>query len=484
LRNIKWSGVKLEPFQKNFYTPHETVMARTDEQIAAYRNQLEMQVFGNSVSEVVNRPVETFDEANFPQYILDELANAGFTKPTPIQSQGWPMAMSGQDVIGIAKTGSGKTLAFLLPAIVHINAQPLLKSGDGPIVLVLAPTRELAVQIKGEADKFGYTSSIKNTCVYGGAPKRDQARDLRNGVEIVIATPGRLMDFLEQRTTNLRRVTYLVLDEADRMLDMGFEPQIRKVLSQVRPDRQTLLWSATWPQDGNVRRLTNEFLSDPIRVNVGSQELSANKDVQQIIQIVKGRYDKEERLDSLLRQHRQEKTLVFANTKRMCGDLAYKLKGMGYRVGAIHGDKKQDQREWVLGKFRKGQLQIMVATDVASRGLDIRDIGIVINFDFPDGRGGVEDYVHRIGRTGRAGKSGISYTFFTPENSKRARELVKIMDMAGQDVPPELRNMSFGGGGFNGGRKGGRGGRSRFGGGRGRKGRGGRGGRERARARY
>merc|ERR1719510_2333144 len=240
----------------------------------------EIQVFRNSKGSTINRPVETFYEANFPNYIMKELSAAGFSKPTPIQSQGWPMAMSGEDVIGIAKTGSGKTLAFLLPAIVHINAQPLLRPKDGPIVLILAPTRELAVQIKGEADKFGYTSSIKNTCVYGGAPKREQAMHLRNGVEIVIATPGRLMDFLEQETTNLRRVTYIVLDEADRMLDMGFEPQIRKILSQVRPDRQTLLWSATWPQDGQVQRLTKEFLSDPIRVTIGSEKLTANKEVK------------------------------------------------------------------------------------------------------------------------------------------------------------------------------------------------------------
>merc|ERR1719427_836328 len=259
-------------------------MQRSEHQINEYRNRAEMIVTGNSSGEAVNRPVETFHEANFPNYILKELANAGFTRPTPIQCQGWPMAMSGQDVIGIAKTGSGKTLAFLLPAIVHINAQALLKPGDGPIVLILAPTRELACQIKGEADKFGYTSSIKNTCVYGGAPRRPQERDLRSGVEICIATPGRLMDFLEKKTTNLERVTYLVMDEADRMPDMGFEPQIRKVLSQVRPDRQTLLWSATWPRDGQVQRLTREFLTDPIRVNVGSDELSANRDVQQIIQ--------------------------------------------------------------------------------------------------------------------------------------------------------------------------------------------------------
>jgi len=442
LNSINWSRINLEPFQKNFYVPNPAVMARNDEQIDEYRQRHEINVFGGSAGSSINRPVETFDEANFPAYILEELANAGFTRPTPIQCQGWPMAMSGKDVIGIARTGSGKTLAFLLPAIVHINAQPMLKPKDGPIVLILAPTRELACQIKGEADKFGYTSLIKNTCVYGGAPKRDQAWHLRNGVEIVIATPGRLMDFLEQQTTNLRRVTYLVLDEADRMLDMGFEPQIRKILSQVRPDRQTLLWSATWPEDGQVKRLTNEFLSNPIRVTVGSQELSANKDVKQVISIVSSRHDKDERLNELLRQHRREKMLIFSNTKRMCADLAWKLKQMGYRTCAIHGDKKQADREYALDKFRNGQMQIMVATDVASRGLDVQDIKVVVNYDFPDGRGGVEDYVHRIGRTGRAGKKGVSYTFFTQDNAKVARELVKILEGADQEVPEDLRMMA------------------------------------------
>jgi len=463
LHAINWSSLELQPFQKNFYSVHKAVMTRSDQQIAEYRRQFEIKVFGNSRGMAsVNRPVETFNEANFPNYIMKELSAAGFSKPTPIQSQGWPMAMSGEDVIGVAKTGSGKTLAFLLPAIVHINAQPLLRPKDGPIVLILAPTRELAVQIKGEADKFGYTSSIKNTCVYGGAPRREQAMHLRNGVEIVIATPGRLMDFLEQETTNLRRVTYLVLDEADRMLDMGFEPQMRKILSQVRPDRQTLLWSATWPKDGQVQRLTREFLRDPIRVTVGSEQLSANKDVKQIIEIVNDKYDKDEHLTAVLRQYPQQKMLIFANTKRMCGDLAWELKNMGYGAAAIHGDMKQEKREWVLGRFRKGQSQIMVATDVASRGLDIPNVGVVVNYDFPEGRGGVEDYIHRIGRTGRAGNKGVSVTFFSLDNAKSARELVKILKDAGEDVPEDLQIMATVGGGF--GRRGG-GGRKRYGGG-------------------
>lgn len=424
-------------------------MARSHEKIDEYRKQFEIKVFGNSRGiSSINRPVETFNEANFPTYILKELSAAGFQKPTPIQSQGWPMAMSGQDVIGVARTGSGKTLAFLLPAIVHINAQPLLKPKDGPIVLILAPTRELACQIKGEADKFGYTSSIKNTCVYGGAPKYDQARILRSGVEIVIATPGRLMDFLAQETTNLRRVTYLVMDEADRMLDMGFEPQMRRILSQVRPDRQTLLWSATWPKDGQVQRLTREFLSDPIRVTVGSEELSANRDVKQIITMVADKYEKDQHLSELLRQYSKEKILIFSNTKRMCGDLAWELSDMGYKASAIHGDKKQAAREHVLGKFRKGQVQIMVATDVASRGLDIPNVGVVVNYDFPCGRGGIEDYIHRIGRTGRAGNKGISVTFFSLDNAKNARDLVKILEGAGEAVPEDLKIMATVGGGF------------------------------------
>lgn len=191
--------------------------------------------------------------------------------------------MTGSDMVGIAQTGSGKTLAYTLPATIHINNQQTLARGEGPIVLVLAPTRELAQQIQKVAKDFGKSTRIRNTCIFGGAPKGPQARDLERGVEICIATPGRLIDFLEKGTTNLERCTYLVLDEADRMLDMGFEPQIRKILSQVRPDRQTLMWSATWPKE--VRKLARDFLKDPIHLNVGSQNLSANNNILQIVDV-------------------------------------------------------------------------------------------------------------------------------------------------------------------------------------------------------
>ncbi|MBA0818975.1 hypothetical protein Gohar_019584, partial [Gossypium harknessii] len=218
----------LTPFEKNFYIESPSVAAMSDAEVEDYRRRREITVEGRDVP----KPVNSFRDIGFPDYVLQEITKAGFVEPTAIQAQGWPMALKGRDLIGIAETGSGKTLAYLLPAIVHVNAQPILAPGDGPIVLVLAPTRELAVQIQQEAAKFGASSRIKNTCIYGGVPKGPQVRDLQKGVEIVIATPGRLIDMLESNHTNLRRVTYLVLDEADRMLDMGFEPQIRKIVSQ------------------------------------------------------------------------------------------------------------------------------------------------------------------------------------------------------------------------------------------------------------
>merc|ERR1712147_113411 len=228
-------------------------------------------------------------------------------------------------MIGIASTGSGKTCAFLLPGMVHINAQPHLKRGDGPVMLVLAPTRELAVQIKEECDKFGGSSGIKNICVYGGAPKGDQARALRDGVEIVIATPGRLIDFLESNTTNLRRVTYPVLDEADRMLDMGFEPQIRKITSQIRPDRQTLLWSATWPRE--IQKLARDLCrEEPTHINIGSQDLKACKNIKQYTEVVQ-QHEKMSRCMKLLERIMDgSKILFFTETKRGADDLCRELR--------------------------------------------------------------------------------------------------------------------------------------------------------------
>ncbi|KAK9909084.1 hypothetical protein WJX75_006925 [Coccomyxa subellipsoidea] len=456
------------PFEKNFYVEHPAVASRSSEEVKAYRHAREIHIDGHDIP----KPVTTFEEASFPEYVLTEVKHAGFTQPTPIQAQGWPMALLGRDLVGLAETGSGKTLAYLLPAIVHINAQPYLEPGDGPIVLVLAPTRELAVQIQQECAKFGSSSRIKNTCVYGGAPKGPQMRDLRNGVEIVIATPGRLIDMLDSRVTNLKRVTYLVLDEADRMLDMGFEPQIRNIVSQIRPDRQTLLWSATWPKE--VQSIASAFLHDFYQVTIGSRDLKANHMIEQQFQFL-NEDDKYRALSRLLeREMDGSRLLIFCETKRGCDAVTRQLRTEGWPALSIHGDKSQQERDWVLAEFKAGKSPIMLATDVAARGLDVKDIKMVVNYDMPNT---AEDYVHRIGRTARAGASGLAVSFFTSANGRMARQILDILTEANQQVPDQLRqyaSVAGGGGGsnfrnrgrgFGGGGFGGRGGGGSFGGG-------------------
>lgn len=425
----------LPRFEKNFYVEVPAVAGMTAEEVEAYRRRREITVEGNDVP----KPVRDFRDVGFPEYVLQEITKAGFTEPTPIQSQGWPMALKGRDLIGIAETGSGKTLAYLLPAIVHVNAQPILAPGDGPIVLVLAPTRELAVQIQQETTKFGASSKIKSTCIYGGVPKGPQVRDLQKGVEIIIATPGRLIDMMESHHTNLRRVTYLVLDEADRMLDMGFEPQIKKIVSQIRPDRQTLYWSATWPKE--VELLARTFLFDPYKVIIGSEELKANHAICQHVEIL-SESQKYNKLVNLLEDIMDgSRILIFMDTKKGCDQITRQLRMDGWPALSIHGDKSQAERDWVLSEFKSGKSPIMTATDVAARGLDVKDVKYVINYDFP---GSLEDYVHRIGRTGRAGATGTAYTFFTAANARFAKDLISILVEAGQKVSPELANMGRG----------------------------------------
>ena len=271
------------PFEKNFYMEHPAVTGLSDAEVKVWRDRHKIVVSDPRAP----NPVRTFIEAAFPEHITAECEAAGFDAPTAIQSQSWPIALSGFDMIGLASTGSGKTLGFALPALVHILVQDYLEAGDGPIALMLAPTRELAVQIKTECDKFGASSGVKNTAVYGGVPKGPQLRDLQQGIEIAIATPGRLLDFLDAGQTNLRRTSYVVLDEADRMLDLGFEPQLRRILERTRPERQTLMWSATWPRE--VQALAREFLKQPVMVTVNNaSHLTASRNVSQHFEVCSG----------------------------------------------------------------------------------------------------------------------------------------------------------------------------------------------------
>jgi len=449
LRSIDWNRISLVKFEKDFYQEHPAVQQMSFEDAEHIRSQKGITIVSGKNCP---KPVRSFEEASFPEYVLDEINYVGFKEPTAIQVQGWPIALSGRDMVGIAETGSGKTLAFLLPGIVHINAQPYLNRGDGPICLVLAPTRELACQIKEECDKFGKSSKIKNTCVYGGVPKQAQAGDLREGVEIVIATPGRLIDFLDMGSTNLKRVTYLVLDEADRMLDMGFEPQVRKLCSQIRPDRQTLMWSATWPKE--VSRLACDLCREsPVHINVGSLEMKACHNIRQYVEVC-AEHDKHGRLRKLMERIMDgSKILIFVETKRGADGLTREMRTQGWPALSIHGDKEQSERDWVLKEFKEGKNPILIATDVAARGLDVKEIKYVINYDFP---GHIEDYVHRIGRTGRAGALGSSYSFFTNDKSWLAKDLISILSEANQPVPQELERLAADrGGGKGGGKRGG-----------------------------
>ncbi|XP_017879415.1 DEAD-box ATP-dependent RNA helicase 20 [Ceratina calcarata] len=435
LKKPSWDLNKLPVITKNLYIPHINVLKRTTDEISKYHIGKEITVKGNNTPS----PIQAFEESNFPDYVMEEIRKQGFAEPTAIQAQGWPIALSGRDLVGIAQTGSGKTLAYILPATVHINNQPRLNRGDGPIVLILAPTRELAQQIQSVARDFGSSSCIRNTCIFGGSPKGPQARDLERGVEICIATPGRLIDFLEKGTTNLRRCTYLVLDEADRMLDMGFEPQIRKIIEQIRPDRQVLMWSATWPKE--VQALAEDFLTDYIQINIGSLTLAANHNIRQIIEICQ-EHEKEMKLSNLLREigkDRGSKMIIFVETKKKVDDITKTIKRDGWPAISIHGDKSQPERDYVLSEFRNGKTMILVATDVAARGLDVEDVKYVINFDYPNSS---EDYIHRIGRTGRCQSAGTAYAYFTPNNARQAKELISVLEEAGQVINPQLADLA------------------------------------------
>uniref|UniRef100_A0A4W6BPH6 RNA helicase n=1 Tax=Lates calcarifer TaxID=8187 RepID=A0A4W6BPH6_LATCA len=434
LRKKRWNLDELPKFEKNFYAEHPEVQRMSQYEMEEFCRKKEITIRGSGCPKAIT----AFHQAQFPQYVMDVLIQQNFKEPTAIQSQGFPVALSGRDMVGIAQTGSGKTLAYLLPAIVHINHQPYLERGDGPICLVLAPTRELAQQVQQVAYDYGKSSRIKSTCVYGGAPKGPQIRDLERGVEICIATPGRLIDFLEVGKTNLRRCTYLVLDEADRMLDMGFEPQIRKIVEQIRPDRQTLMWSATWPKE--VRQLAEDFLRDYVQINIGALELSANHNILQIVDVCM-ETEKDQKLIQLMEEimaEKENKTIIFVETKKRCDDLTRRMRRDGWPAMCIHGDKSQPERDWVLTEFRSGKAPILIATDVASRGLDVEDVKFVINYDYPSCS---EDYVHRIGRTARSTNKGTAYTFFTPGNLRQARDLVRVLEEARQAINPKLLQL-------------------------------------------
>lgn len=462
------SEIEYENFNKDFYEEKPSISGMSDQDVIEYRNSLSIRVSGFDVP----RPVKTFEDCGFPSPLMSAIKKQGYEKPTNIQCQALPIVLSGSDIIGIAKTGSGKTAAFVLPMIVHIMDQPELDKGEGPIGVVCAPTRELAHQIYLEARKFAKPYGVRVSAVYGGMSKLEQFKELKAGTEIVVATPGRLIDLLKMKALTMRRATYLVLDEADRMFDLGFEPQIRSIVGQIRPDRQTLLFSATMPR--RVEKLAREILSDPVRVTVGEVGM-ANEDITQVVQVIPSDAEKLPwLLEKLQGMIDEGDVLVFASKKASVDEIESQLAQRGFKVAALHGDKDQASRMEILQKFKSGTFHVLVATDVAARGLDIKSIKSVVNFDIAKD---MDMHVHRIGRTGRAGdKDGVAYTLITQKEARFAGELVNSLIAAGQNVSMELMDLAMKDGRYRskrdarkgGGKKGkGRGGGGGGGGGRG-----------------
>eukprot|EP00899_Mesostigma_viride_P006064 jgi/Mesvir1/15459/Mv11439-RA.1 len=419
---IKGPGPRnLEPVWAD-WKPTARVLAFTQQQVDETRQRLNITLQQADPSKPVPAPIELFEEMNLHADLMDDIRFHAYEKPTPIQCQGIPIALSGRDILGCAETGSGKTASFALPMIQHCKLQPSLKRGDGPLALVLAPTRELAQQIEKEVKAFSRSSKgFRTAIVVGGTNMSEQRNELQRGVEIVVATPGRFIDHLHQNTTGMERISFLVLDEADRMLDMGFEPQIREILRGISGKQkvQTLLFSATMPEE--IERLAQEFLKDPVRIKVG-QVSSPTANVEQNLEPVPepGKLDRllhlvVDEFDSAKRAGVEPPlTIVFVERKTLCDDVARALVEQGLAACALHGGRSQQEREASLADFRTGRAPVLVATDVASRGLDVSGVAHVINFDLPKT---LEDYVHRIGRTGRAGSTGRATSFYTDRDT-------------------------------------------------------------------
>ncbi|KAH0448131.1 hypothetical protein IEQ34_021931 [Dendrobium chrysotoxum] len=392
-------------------------------------------------------PASTFAEIDLGEVLNRNIQRCRYVKPTPVQRYAIPISLAGRDLMACAQTGSGKTAAFCFPIISEImRSSPPLKNGRNqggrlacPQALILSPTRELSCQIHDEAKKFSYQTGVRVGVVYGGAPAFLQLRNLEKGVDILVATPGRLMDLIERARISLQKVNYLVLDEADRMLDMGFEPQIRKIVEQMDMPppgtRQTMLFSATFPH--GIQRLASDFLKNYIFLTVGrvgsSTELIKQR-VEFVLDMNKRNYLKVLlQSDKVNGSHAKlPLTLIFVETKRAADSLQNWLCIKGFPASAIHGDRNQLEREHALKSFKSGATPIMVATDVAARGLDIPHVAHVINFDLPRD---IDGYVHRIGRTGRAGKSGLATAFFNDANQPLAKALVELMQESCQEVP-------------------------------------------------
>jgi ATP-dependent RNA helicase RhlE len=368
----------------------------------------------------------SFEKLSLVQPILNALKSEGYTKPTPIQEQAIPIVLQRKDLLGCAQTGTGKTAAFAIPILQILHEDELYKKGPSGIkVLILTPTRELAIQIGESFQAYGKFLRISQTVIFGGVSQKSQTDALRSGVEVLIATPGRLLDLMDQRYVRLDQIKIFVLDEADRMLDMGFIHDVKKVIAKLPVKRQTLFFSATMPKE--IQSLADSILTHPVKIAVTPVSSTVEKVQQSVYFVDKG--DKKKLLLSILRDSSIASALVFARTKHGADRIAKDLTKLGVPALAIHGNKSQNARQNALTTFKDGRLRVLVATDIAARGIDIDDLSHVINFELPNIP---ETYVHRIGRTGRAGASGIAISFCEAEERPYLTDIQKLI---GKNIP-------------------------------------------------
>ena len=372
-----------------------------------------------------------FAELGLSKPIVRIVEEIGYTEPTDIQNKTIPLILSGRDIMASAQTGSGKTAAYALPVI-----DCLEEASNKPRALILVPTRELALQVEAQFVLFGKYAKLKTVTLYGGTGYEKQTRLLRRGVDVIVATPGRLMDHVDQKTADLSGIEILVLDEADRMLDMGFLPQVRRILSKLTKDRQTLMFSATI--DKRVERIAAEYLNTPATVRVNTKQVEPTEIEQKIFRV--NEFGKDALLAKLIqdKELNMASVIVFTKTRRKATWVKSRLRDANIMAEEIHGDISQSQRERTLAKFREGTFAVLVATDVAARGLDVPSISHVINYDLPEVS---EDYVHRIGRTGRAGKSGVAFSFVSEEQSYLIRDIEKITGKQLDPNGPKPRSL-------------------------------------------
>uniref|UniRef100_A0A4W4DVS9 Probable ATP-dependent RNA helicase DDX46 n=1 Tax=Electrophorus electricus TaxID=8005 RepID=A0A4W4DVS9_ELEEL len=435
LEPVDHQKIQYEPYRKNFYVEVPELAKMTQEEVNEYRLELEgITVKGKGCP----KPIRTWVQCGTSMKVLNALKKHNYEKPTPIQAQAIPAIMSGRDLIGIAKTGSGKTIAFLLPMFRHILDQRPLEEGEGPNAVIMTPTRELALQITKECKKFSKPLGLRVVCVYGGTGISEQIAELKRGAEIIVCTPGRMIDMLganSGRVTNLRRVTYVVVDEADRMFDMGFEPQVMRIVENVRPDRQTVMFSATFPRA--MEALARRILSKPMEVQVGGRSVVCS-DVEQHVIVI----EEDKKFLKLLEilGHYQEKgsVIIFVDKQEHADALLKDLMKASYPCMSLHGGIDQYDRDSIINDFKNGACRLMVATSVAARGLDVKQLILVVNYSCPNH---YEDYVHRAGRTGRAGNKGYAYTFITEEQVRYAGDIIKALELSGSSVPPELEQL-------------------------------------------